>query len=128
MPLYTCIADSRTALTERARIGAAITEIHCRHTGAPPEFVHVIFNEYLGHSAKSRLRVVGTIRAGRTLEVKAEMHAELVAEVARAAAAPDHLVEVTLQEIPAGGAMEGGEVLPEPGSEGDWMSNKWSAS
>jgi phenylpyruvate tautomerase PptA (4-oxalocrotonate tautomerase family) len=122
VPLYTCIADSRTTTAERQAIARAITDTHCGHTGAPPEFVHVIFNEFLGRSAAARIRIVGTIRSGRDATLKATIQAELVAKAAAILAAPPALVQVSLQDIPAEWAMEGGEVLPAPGAEHDWMA------
>ena len=126
MPLYTCISDDRTAMNEREAIALAITECHCGHTGAPPEFVHVVFNDYLGHARGSVLRVVGSIRRGRTPEVKARLHADIVQRIADILSAPRERVQLTLQEVPAEWAMEGGEVLPTPGSEDDWMNKHWS--
>lgn len=127
MPLYTCIADSRTPDDKRQAIALAITESHCGHTGAPPEFVHVCFNDYLGGTAKSVLRIVGNIRAGRPPNLKAQMHADIIQGVADILSVSRDQVQLTLKEVPAEWAMEGGQVLPAPGSEGDWMKKHWSA-
>lgn len=126
MPLYTCIADDRTTNEQRERIALAITDAHCRHTGAPPEFVHVFFNEYLGRSPKSDLRVVGSVREGRPPELKAQLHADIVRMVADILSTAPGRVRLTLQEVPANWNMEGGEVLPVPGTEEDWMRKHWS--
>ena len=126
MPLYTCIADNRTPDDKREEIALAITESHCSHTGAPAEFVHVLFNEYLGGNKKTDLRVVGSIRAGRPPELKAKMHADIVAKVTDILSSSTGRVQLKLQEIPAEWNMEGGQVLPAPGSEGDWMRKHWS--
>ena len=125
MPLYTCIADARTSNEQRHEIAVAITESHCGHTGAPAEFVHVFFNEYLGGYKKADLRVVGNIRAGRPPELKAKMHADIVAKVTNILGSSADRVELALQEIPAEWNMEGGEVLPTPGTEDDWMRKHW---
>ncbi len=126
MPLYTCIADSRTADETREQIALAITESHCSHTGAPPEFVHVFFNEYLGGNRKSDLRIVGSIRAGRPPELKAKMHEDIIARVCEILASSPQRIRLKLQEVPAEWNMEGGEVLPAPGTEDDWMAKHWS--
>lgn len=126
MPLYTCIADSRTPDDKRQAIARAITESHCGHTGAPPEFVHVCFNDYLGGTAKSVLRIVGNIRAGRPPKLKAQMHADIIHRAAGILSASPDQVQLTLEEVPAEWAMEGGQVLPTPGSEDDWMKKHWS--
>ncbi len=126
MPLYTCVSDHRTDDAKRQAIALAITESHCSHTGAPPEFVHVTFNDYLGGTSKSTLRIVGTIRTGRTHEVKSSMHAEIVGKVAGILSASHDQVTLVLQEMPAEWAMEGGHVLPAPGTEAGWMRTHWT--
>ena len=126
MPLYTCIADDRTSDDQRQRIALAITDAHCSHTGAPAEFVHVFFNDFLGGNKKSDLRIVGSIRAGRPPELKARLHADIIARVAEIlSCAPDRL-RLVLQEVRPEWNMEGGAVLPQPGSEADWMKTHWS--
>ena len=127
MPLYTCIADDRTSTDQRAQIANEIMESHCGLTGAPPEFVHVFFNEYLGGNRKSDLRIVGNIRSGRSDELKAQLQADIVARVAQVLSTTPQRVEVALQEVPPQWAMEAGQVLPEPGTEEDWMTEHWEA-
>ena len=126
MPLYTCISDDRTDTAKRQAVALAITEAHCSHTGAPPEFVHVTFNDYLGGARKSRLRIVGNIRSGRPEELKAKMHGEILDRVATILSVSRDEVTLVLQEMPAEWAMEGGEVLPAPGTEADWMKAHWT--
>jgi phenylpyruvate tautomerase PptA (4-oxalocrotonate tautomerase family) len=126
MPLYTCISDSRISDDEREKIALAITDSHCSHTGAPPEFVHVFFNEYLGGNKKTDLRIVGSIRAGRPPDLKAMMHADIVAKVTDILSSSAGRVRLKLQEVPAEWNMEGGEVLPAPGTEADWMRKHWA--
>jgi len=125
VPLYTCISDDRTDVGQRQAIALAITESHCSHTGAPPEFVHVSFSDYLGGCRSSVLRIVGNIRTGRAPEVRSKMHAEIVARVADILSVSADAVTLVLQEVPAEWAMEGGEVLPAPGTEADWMRKHW---
>jgi phenylpyruvate tautomerase PptA (4-oxalocrotonate tautomerase family) len=125
MPLYTCISDDRTTTEQRHAIALAITESHCGHTGAPPEFVHVTFNDYLGRHKSSALRIVGSIRAGRPPELKAQMHADIIQRVSDILSAPADNVQLVLQEVPAQWNMEGGQVLPAPGTEEDWMRKHW---
>lgn len=126
MPLYTCISDDRTADRQREAVALAITESHCGHTGAPPEFVHVSFTDYLGGTTKSTLRIVGNIRAGRPTELKAQLHDDIVQRVADILSVSQDKVRLVLLELPAEWAMEGGEVLPAPGTEGDWMNKHWT--
>jgi hypothetical protein len=126
MPLYNCISDARTTDAKRQAVALAITESHCAHTGAPPEFVHVTFSDYLGGASDSVLRIVGNIRAGRPPELKSEMHADIVGRVAGVLSVSRDEVRLILQEVHAEWGMEGGEVLPTPGSEDDWMKKHWS--
>jgi phenylpyruvate tautomerase PptA (4-oxalocrotonate tautomerase family) len=69
---------------------------------------------------------VGSIRRGRTPEVKARLHDDIIQRVAAILSVPREQVQLTLQEVPAEWAMEGGEVLPTPGSDDDWMKKHWS--
>lgn len=126
MPLYTCISDDRTDAAKRQAVALAITEAHCSHTGAPPEFVHVTFNDYLGGTPKSALRIIGNIRSGRPPELKSKMHDEILDRVASILSVSREKVTLVLQEMPAEWAMEGGEVLPAPGTEADWMKEHWA--
>jgi phenylpyruvate tautomerase PptA (4-oxalocrotonate tautomerase family) len=126
MPLYNCISDARTTDSRRQAVAVAITESHCAHTGAPPEFVHVTFSDYLGGAADSVLRIVGNIRAGRPPELKSEMHADIVDRIADIFSVSRDKVRLVLQEVRAEWSMEGGAVLPTPGSEDDWMKKHWS--
>ena len=111
MPLYTCISDNRTNDAKRQEIALAITECHCARTGAPPEFVHVSFSDYLGGTTKSALRIVGNVRAGRPPELKSEMHADIVDRVADILSVSRDKVRLILQEVRAEWSMEGGVKL-----------------
>lgn len=86
----------------------------------------VSFSDYLGGSRKSVLRIIGNIRAGRAPEVRSKMHAEIVARVADILSVSPDKVTLVLQEVPAEWAMEGGEPLPAPGTEADWMRKHWT--
>jgi len=116
MPVYHCsIPEARLDDARRERIAREITRIHCEKTGAPPEFAHVLFADAADGAA-----VVGSIRAGRSAALRAEMADAIAAAVADAAGlAP---VRVTLLEVPAAWVMEGGSVMPEPGEEAAWLA------
>lgn len=126
MPLYTCISDDRTNDAKRQEIALAITECHCARTGAPPEFVHVSFSDYLGGTTKSALRIVGNVRAGRPPELRSALRDDILDRVADILSVSRDEVRLVLQEVPAEWGMEGGEVLPSPGSEADWMKKHWA--
>ena len=118
MPVYHCtLPEAALDDAKRERIARDITRIHCEATGAPPLFVHVLFAD--GQAGAS---VVGSIRAGRSADLKAEMAAELTAAVAKALGVERAEVRVVLLEVPARWVMEGGAVMPEPGDEAEWLA------
>jgi phenylpyruvate tautomerase PptA (4-oxalocrotonate tautomerase family) len=118
MPVYHC-AIPESALDDRAREGIArdLTRIHCEKTGAPPEFVHVLFVD-----AQGGANVVGSIRAGRSPALREEMAAAMTEAVERRLGPGARPVQVRLLEVPAAWVMEGGAVMPEPGEEAAWLA------
>jgi phenylpyruvate tautomerase PptA (4-oxalocrotonate tautomerase family) len=123
MPVYHC-SFPKAALDDRAREGIAsdLTRIHCEKTGAPPEFVHVLFVD-----ANAGANVVGSIRAGRSAALREEMAAAMAAAVERRLRAGAGPVQVRLLEVPAAWVMEGGAVMPEPGEEAAWLARHASS-
>lgn len=118
MPLYICSAPP-DALNDRQRrrIAEAITRIHCELTGAPPTFAHVVFDE-----SKAAYSVFGTIRAGRSDELKAALRQQMADAVAEAVGVDASAVAVLTVDVPASWVMEGGALLPEPGGEAEWLA------
>jgi phenylpyruvate tautomerase PptA (4-oxalocrotonate tautomerase family) len=118
MPVYHC-AIPEAALDTRGReaIASDLTRIHCEKTGAPPEFVHVLFVD-----ASAGANVVGSIRAGRSAALREEMAAAMTEAVERRLGANAGPVHVRLLEVPAAWVMEGGAVMPEPGDEAAWLA------
>jgi phenylpyruvate tautomerase PptA (4-oxalocrotonate tautomerase family) len=117
MPVYHCsIPEAQLDDAKRERIARDITRIHCEKTGAPPEFAHVLFAD-----AAAGASVVGSIRAGRSAELRAEMAGAMVDAVAKSVGLAPDQVRVTLLEVPAAWVMEGGAVMPEPGEEAAWL-------
>src|SRR5262245_8084024 len=104
MPLYICGAPANSLDDgQRQRIAAEITRIHCDLTGAPALFAHVVFDE-----SKSEYSVFGTIRAGRSAEIKAELRQQMAAAVAATVGvAADKVAAITV-DVPASWVMEGG--------------------
>ena len=77
MPLYVCATPGSTLDGgQRLRIARALTRIHCELTGAPATFVHVVFDE-----SKTAYSVFGTIRAGRTEDVKSALRQQMARAV-----------------------------------------------
>jgi hypothetical protein len=70
--------------------------------------------------AAAGVSVVGSIRAGRSAALKAEMQAAMAQAVAKSIGVD--AVRVTLIDVPASWVMEGGAVMPEPGEEAAWLA------
>lgn len=125
MPLYlTNAASGALSADAKKNIADAITHIHCAVTGAPPLFVHAFFAEGvpdLPLGDKSVL-TVGSIRSGRTNAQKEEIKSGIREAVSRHADLPLEAVAVEIRETPALWAMEGGEIMPQPGEEAAWLA------
>jgi phenylpyruvate tautomerase PptA (4-oxalocrotonate tautomerase family) len=118
MPVYhVSIPEAQLDDAKREGIAGDITRIHCEKTGAPPEFVHVLFVD-----AQGGANVVGSIRAGRSPALREEMAAAMTEAVERRLGPGARPVQVRLLEVPAAWVMEGGAVMPEPGEEAAWLA------
>lgn len=125
MPLYRCaVAEGLTQEAQRARIAKEVVRIHCGVTGAPPSFVHAFFSELPRSAlpAGKRAFVLGSIRAGRTEAQKQQIVRELTDVVAEVLGCEANEVGVATADVPASWVMEGGELLPEPGEEAEWLA------
>ena len=125
MPLYIC--NTRTDVLDagaKQAIAEDITRIHCSATGAPACFVHVAFFEEapLIPLQDKTLSVRGTIRKGRTEEKKNDIAQAIKASLIKHSERTGDHVEVAIQETPASWVLEGGEIMPEPGEEADWLA------
>jgi 4-oxalocrotonate tautomerase family enzyme len=124
MPLYRCaVAEGLTTEAQRARIAKEVVRIHCDVTGAPPSFVHAFFVETptAGLPEGKVAFVLGSIRWGRTDEQKAQIVSELTDVVAEVVGRDRDAVGVFTADVPSKWNMEGGELLPEPGEEAEWL-------
>jgi phenylpyruvate tautomerase PptA (4-oxalocrotonate tautomerase family) len=118
MPVYhVSIPEAQLDDAKREGIAGDITRIHCEKTGAPPEFAHVLFVD-----APAGASVVGSIRAGRSAALRAEMQAAMREALANRLGVEPGGVRVQLLEVPASWVMEGGAVMPEPGDEAGWLA------
>lgn len=124
MPLYLLtVAKGHSTEAQRKQIADDITTIHVDVTGAPPEFVNTYFSETANVSAGygelldgKVVFMTGHIRAGRTVEAKAELVDRLTEGIAGTLDCSPSEVDVDLVEAQAAHGMEGGKILPEPGS------------
>ena len=119
MPFYHAhVRPDLLDLAAREAFSNDVVEVHCGVTGAPPSFVHVLVTEDDGGSLPDGTNGVisSTIRAGRTDEQKAEMRERLAVLLAERAGVDAATVSATSRDIEASFTMEGGALLPEPGS------------
>lgn len=127
MPLYRClVAEGLTTLEQRARIAEQVTRIHCETTGALPIFVHAFFAEDTKAQlpAGKQAVVLGSIRAGRTAEQKQRLVTQMTSAIAAILGRREDEILVRTVDIPASWVMEGGRVLPEPGDEQVWLTER----
>ncbi|MEM9464957.1 MAG: tautomerase family protein [Actinomycetota bacterium] len=124
MPLYHAqIRPDLLTEAQRRDFSQDVVDIHCGITGAPPSFVHALFTE--GDLPDGINAVVnGTIRAGRTDEQKQEIATRMSQALADRAGIDAATVTTSTRDIDASYTMEGGVLLPEPGSDEEqaWMA------
>ena len=127
MPIYRFkVPTDSVPFEQREKIAVEVTDIHCGQTLAPRHFVHVFFDEQpLGAESDypTRYYLDAINRAGRPQEVKDKLLDELLNCFVGNTGVPRDDVSGRIGETPASWAMEGGQVLPEPGHE----SAEWYA-
>ncbi len=103
---------------QRQRLAQHVVDVHCDVTGAPPSFVHVLVTEDDGEQlqAAETAFVQGVIRAGRNDAQKAEIETRIREGLAETAQVDSSTVRAATRDIQASYTMEGGVLLPEPGS------------
>ena len=120
MPIYRFkVPTGSVPFEQREKIAVDVTDIHCGSTLAPRHFVHVYFDEQPeGESAyPTRIYLDAINRAGRPQEVKDQLLNALLDSFATHTGVSRDDISGRIGETPASWAMEGGEVLPEPGQE-----------
>ncbi|MEM8621211.1 MAG: tautomerase family protein [Actinomycetota bacterium] len=126
MPLYrTLVRPGLIDRDQRQAFANDVVEVHCAVTGAPPSFVHVVYADDDGQLADGQnAMVLGTIRHGRDAEQKAEITSRLSAALADYTGIDVATITASLVDIDASYTMEGGVLLPEPGSpeEAEWKA------
>lgn len=126
MPLYTIA--TRKPLPEDTRFGIAqvITDVHCGITGAPAEFVNVIFMTGYRMKRGTVLGLNGNVRTGgnRDAELYERLKTSMHTRVAEAAGLSLPQVLVTLIGVEYNWVVEGGMEMPAPGEEKGWLEKK----
>ncbi len=125
MPLYLCNMKSGSVPTEaKAKIAQDVTDIHCKATDAPAEFVHVFFLEEAEAPPleSNQVHLQGNIRAGRNSAQKDEIIHGMCSSIVRHTGLNISDIGMQLLDVPASWVMEGGDVFPEPGEEAAWLA------
>ena len=126
MPFYTLACRRPLPQETRESIANAVTDTHCNVTQAPPEFVNVAFMD--GHPVRDgkAIGVIGNVRSGgnRDASLLDELQQQIHCNVAAAAELSEDEISVRLIGVPASWIMEGGKILPEPGSEEAWLERQ----
>ena len=127
MPLYrTLTRPGLLTLDQRVAFANDVVDVHCGVTGAPRSFVHVLYAEddEGALDAGQNALVFGTIRAGRNDDQKKEIADRLTAALAGHAGVDTSSITAVSVDINASYTMEGGKLLPEPGSpeEEEWKA------
>jgi phenylpyruvate tautomerase PptA (4-oxalocrotonate tautomerase family) len=132
MPTYiVSVTSGRLDSAAKERIAAGITASHSDATGAQGFFAQVMFNEissgnhFIGGAPlkSDQIFVHGHIRAGRTAGQKRQLLEAIVDVVVDAAKTEPRFVWAYVSELPPSQMVEYGKVLPEPGSEGEWLTS-----
>lgn len=119
MPFYHAVVrPGLLSESQREAFANDVVETHCAVTGAPPSFVHVLFTEDPGGrlDEDETCSIVGTIRSGRSDAQKASIIDGLRSAFSGHSSVEAATVTVTTRDIEASFTMEGGALLPEPGS------------
>lgn len=131
MPTYICtVPAGRLSAEQKAHVASEITRIHNEVTGAATFFAQVMINEvpsgnyFLGGKPlrEDQIFINGQIRAGRSAVDRARLMRGILESVAAAADAETASVWVYLTDLPPRDMIEYGHVLPEPGSENEWLN------
>ena len=131
MPIYTCTTTESTLSTQTKKaLAGEIGTIHSEINHVPSTYVNVVFHElppdsvYTDAVPASPVLVSGWIREGHPKKEVTRLATEIAAAVTRVTGIPAERVLVVFQSSPAGFAVEGGRVLPEPGEEAAWIAGR----
>ncbi|HEX2173490.1 MAG TPA: tautomerase family protein [Dehalococcoidia bacterium] len=129
MPFYECFVPAGILTADqKACLAQEITRIHCAATGAPESFVNVLFQTvqpgdlYTAGQPSTAVRIRGSIRAGRSPEVKTQILTEISALWTRVTGRSVEDLTVSLIDVPAASTIKGGRRVPEPGQEAEWLA------
>ena len=119
MPLYNVACRRSLDPETRRQVATAIAETHCAQTGAPAAFVNVIFFDGYPLRAGLELDAVGGVRSDgdRTPQRIEQLRLKLEEVIASTAKLRPSQVRFVLIGVPSSWVLEGGHIMPAPGSE-----------
>jgi phenylpyruvate tautomerase PptA (4-oxalocrotonate tautomerase family) len=130
VPFYSCnVPAGSLSDDQKDDLAKAITRVHAEVTGAPPDLVHVIYNElapadsYTAGEPSSDTIITGHIRAGRSDADKQRLLHDL-AGAAAATGLPLDTIAVFIRDVPPKYIIESGEIVPELGDEDAWLATR----
>ncbi|MEC8443037.1 MAG: hypothetical protein VXZ05_02420 [Pseudomonadota bacterium] len=123
MPLYTLAARERLDQKDREQIAGAIVSAHCGETDAPEHFVNVIIQDGVSLKGITECHISGVVRLREASDANTRIANSLRQSISDLLLIEPSQVAIELTDIPATWAMEGGEILPEPGQEDGWMKH-----
>jgi phenylpyruvate tautomerase PptA (4-oxalocrotonate tautomerase family) len=121
MPIYTWTSQEGTfSADQKKALAKAVTEVHCRLTGAPRRFVRVIFlsyphgNGFVDDVPSATILLLCQIRAGRSMDTKQSIMTQINDAAVKLGGISSDALAIVLQEIPPNQGMEFGTILPIP--------------
>lgn len=119
MPVYFVLTKKNLSKDKKDDITQSLTDAHCQTTGAPSNFVTIIF--LAGYRLKDRKKalLLGNIRTGgnRTQEVVDRLKHALLMALTNNLGLSVNDVGLKFLGVNSDWVWEGGEVLPAPGEE-----------
>ena len=125
MPLYNLACTEPLTGEQKQKLAQAITNTHCSETGAPAAFVNVVFVNNYALPKPQVVSVLGGVRTGgnRALEGIKKLETALHNNLAKALGVSTSAVGMSLIGVPSNWIVEGGVVMPEPGSKEEQQMN-----
>ena len=127
MPIYQCYSPQRLITkSDKGKIAAEITRIHCEVTGERPAFVNVLFldmpegTSFTAGQPSTRSFVMGEIRHGRDVHARHALLRNLSQMWTQHTNQSEAELIVALRETPAENATQAGLIFAEPGDEQRW--------
>ena len=127
MPVYSITSNKTLPDHSKRQLVDLITDTHCGMTGAPEQFVHVIFSDGIPITGGHELYIHANVRAGRHDVTKQNLRNTLITGSATILQTAPDRIKINLMEIQAKWVMEGGFVMPEPGEEDEWFKKVHAA-